>query len=183
MPTEELHEALRSAFRTKRTISGVKDDGGAYYPLSLLSRAPSYFSKGTFFMVTVAGRASKAAAKKPAAAPAAPPAAPPAAARHLEPMEWSDGTLAAPAAPPAAPPAPPAAPPARPRLQRRGTVSAVFHLSEFDVKELFAIFQRAAPGGGALDRATFRACFSHFIGPIGPEKAERPCGTLCVEHT
>ena len=64
MPTEELHEALRSAFRTKRTISGVKDDGGAYYPLSLLSRAPSYFSKGTFFMVTVAGRASKAAAKK-----------------------------------------------------------------------------------------------------------------------
>ena len=147
MPVQELQDTLVSTFTLSYSDPvGVTNDVGAVFPLSLVSKAPSYFASGMFRLVTTDTASTMLA--DPDTADTAPPA---------------------PQAPSyAAPPLPPTTATA----SRRRSVSSIFSLDQIDVERLRDAFELMAPAG-VLTRDAFKSCFASLLRGQTPQDAQR----------
>lgn len=156
MPVQELQDTLVSTFTLSYSDPvGVTNDVGAVFPLSLVSKAPSYFASGMFRLVTT----------DTASAMLADTAA--------------DDTAAAPPAPQApsyaAPPLPPST--STSTASRRRSVSSIFSLDQIDVERLRDAFELMAPAG-VLTRDAFKSCFASLLRGQTPQDAQRAGAVL-----
>ena len=154
IPIQELQDTLVSTFGLNQEDAvGVTNEDGAVFPLSLVSKAPSYFADGLFHLVTTA-----AAAAMMGPGPGN---------EQYPPAPQSASSLA--------PPLPPSSSFARPpsaAASRRRSVSTIFSLDQIDVERLRDAFELMAPAG-VLTREAFASCFASLLRGQSPEDAQR----------
>ena len=69
MPVDELQQTLKTSFDLGGDVSGVQDRLGTVFPLSLMTKTPSFFKDGPYVLVEGRGP-SVATSSRPSSAPA-----------------------------------------------------------------------------------------------------------------
>ena len=147
MPMQELQDTLISTFSLNSSdVVGVTNSMGAVFPLSLVSKAPSYFAKGLFQLVTTASASVMMVDDNPPA---------PQAAYNFDPPSTSSSSSSSTGS-----------------SNRRRSVSTIFSLDDIDIDQLRDAFVEMAPAG-VLTRDAFVSCFGTLLRGQTGEDAER----------
>lgn len=138
MAIGEIKAVLSAAFGIGSAIVGLRDTvQDIHFPLTLLSRAPSYFSSRPVYEILLEGEDYD---------------------EEDEDYEEEEDAEEAEYEP--------LNPLQQPTMARRGSVSNVFQLDSDQAQKLIEIYKYAADEDGKLDRPTFQACFQSVLGKV-----------------